>query len=118
MTIRFAAAWGRTTPAMVGVLCCSAPLSAANDNRRADATPRRWIQHRTAAEATANGRLLTEALHHFARHGLAAAARARAEAETAAAAGDDASRDRWIAICHQLDRRMADACLRNLKRQG
>lgn len=122
MTIRFAAAKGGTTPAIVRALCPSAPLSAANDNRRAfprslrpDETDR---AARIAYAAAADGDLLAETLRHFARHGLAAAAQARSEAEAASASGDRAARDRWIAICRQLDRRMADACARKLMRKA
>lgn len=120
MTIRFAAAWGGTTPAIVRALCPSAPLSAANDNRRAfprSLRPDETDRAARIAYAAIDGDLLTETLRHFARHGLAAAAQARSEAEAASASGDRAARDRWIAICRQLDRRMADACARKLMRK-
>ena len=114
MTIRFAAAWGGTTPAIVRALCPSAPLSAANDNRGAG---RRalfaFAPTPPAADAVTEGQLLADTLRHFARHGLAAATQARAQAEVADAAGDSTGRDHWIAICRQLDRRMGDACARS-----
>lgn len=116
MTIRFAAAWGGTTPVIVKALCPSAPLSAANDN--AGGT-RLSLRRRVRGAVQGNGYttdpdLLADTLRHFARHGLAAAAQARTQAEAAQAGGDQANCDRWIAICRQLDRRMADACARRL----
>lgn len=121
MTIRFAAARGGITPVIIRALCPSAPLSAANDNGGllfpARSKAARGRAARTAYAAIDN-ELLAETLRHFARHGLAAAAQARKEAEKAAAAGNRKARDRWIAICRQLDRRMAEACARKLLQQG
>ena len=117
MTIRFADAWGGATPAISRALCPSAPLGASNDNRRAIALVVGG-RSQPAASPTSDERLLAETLRHFARHGLAAAAKARSEAEKAAAVGDRAARDRWVAICRQLDRRMAEACMRAFSPQG
>ncbi|SFG34704.1 hypothetical protein SAMN05518801_11832 [Novosphingobium sp. CF614] len=117
MTIRFAAAWGGTTPAIVRALCPSAPLGAVNDNRRAVRLAVCTADRDRAMPliaSSADEQLLVETLRHFARFGLAAAAKARAEAEAAESAGNSAGRDRWIAICRQLDRQMADACTREL----
>ena len=92
-------------------LCPSAPLSAVNDNRRENL--RRVVAAYTAPQgqpqAANDQRLLIEALRHFARHGISAAAQARANAEAARAVADDEACQWWISICRQLDRRMADA---------
>ncbi|MEJ2410142.1 MAG: hypothetical protein P8Y48_12615 [Novosphingobium sp.] len=111
MTIRFAAAWGGTTPAIMRALCPSAPLGAVNDNHRM-LTVRRIARRpaRVIAPVESDGEILTAALRHFGRYGFAAAAKARSEAVVAHAAGDHQGRDRWIAICRQLDRRMASSC--------
>lgn len=98
MTIRFAAAQRGDCEIVARILAASVPLRAANDN----------------AWNLARDRVVQGALRHFARHGLAAAAQARTQAEAAQAGGDQANCDRWIAICRQLDRRMADACARRL----
>ena len=119
MTIRFAAAWGGATPAIMRALCPSAPLGAVNDNQRSLSlcrNNRRPVQALT--EVDGDGRALTEALRHFARHGFAAAVIARTKAMEADAAGDGASRDRWLAICRQLDRRMAESCAQALFERG
>ena len=121
MTIRFAAAWGGRSPAIVRALCPSAPLSAANDNRHENL--RRVVAAYTAPSvppqpAANDERLLTEALRHFARHGISAAVRARANAEAARAADDDEACQWWISICRQLDRRMAEAFARKIAQRG
>lgn len=125
MTIRFAAAWGGKSPAIVRALCPSAPLSAVNDNHH---RPRGHLAAAVVAayapscshpqEAANDQRLLAEALRHFARHGLSAAAHARANAEAARASGDDETCRWWISICRQLDRRMADALANRIARRG
>lgn len=118
MTIRFAPAWGGKNLSIRRALCRSAPLSAVNDNCLAAASPA--IASKAAAAYSApNGPsatspaqdhgLLTEALRHFASHGLSAAAHACALAEAAHAIGDEDTRSRWIAICRHFDRRMAEA---------
>lgn len=94
MTIRFAAANRGFFNAFVEhVLVASVPLRAANDN----------------VHGTSNDRLLKAALRHFAEHGLCAAEQARENAERAFFAGDRPTYRWWLAICHTLDRRMADA---------
>lgn len=94
MTIRFAAANRGPFNAFVDpMFVASAPLRAANDN----------------VQGTSNDRLLRAALRHFAEHGLCAAEQARENAERAFFAGDRPSYRWWLAICHTLDRRMADA---------
>lgn len=118
MTIRFAAAWGGITPAISRALCPSAPLGASNDNRRPVRLACSRKEAQPLAELSPDERLLADALRHFARHGLAAAAKARSEAVAAARAGDHERRDRWLAICRQLDRRMAEDCRRGFSRLG
>lgn len=51
--------------------------------------------------------MLHAALHHFARHGLAAASLARKQAEQAFFANDRQGYRWWLEICRTLDRRMA-----------
>lgn len=123
MTIRFAAAWGGKSPAIVRALCPSASLSAANDNHRE--TLRRVVaacaapgERKSSSKVAGDHRLLAEALRHFARHGISAAACAGANAEAAHAADDEEGCQWWIAICRQLDRRMADSFARRLARRG
>ena len=85
MTIRFAAAWGGATPAITRALCPSAPLGAANDNRRTMALhDAACARTRIRATPQHDPHLLSEALRHFGRFGLGAAAQARSEAEQAA----------------------------------
>lgn len=93
MTIRFAGARAQATSVIAAWRCISAPLCAVNDNT--------W---EPLAET-----LVGAALRHFARHGLAAAEHAAANAATALCAGDRDSGLTWLAVCRQLDRRMADA---------
>lgn len=92
MTIRFAGAHAGGRSPLRAWRCLSVPLCAANDN----------IADRT------DQTVLVAALHHFVRHGLAAAERAAAFAIEARDAGDDGQCRHWLAVCRQLDRRMAD----------
>jgi hypothetical protein len=130
MTIRFAAAWGGRSPVIMRALCPSAPLGAVNDNRResygADAARRARAAYSNPhgpgsqgpaplpMQAANDQLLLAEALRHFARHGLSAAAHARANAKAARAADDEEGYRWWISICRQLDRRMAEALDRGI----
>ncbi|GGB95875.1 hypothetical protein GCM10011494_12940 [Novosphingobium endophyticum] len=110
-------------------LCRSAPLGAVNDNRRegqsSDAAKRAMAAYANPQaplplpmQAANDQLLLAEALRHFARHGLSAAAHARAKAEAARAADDDEGCTWWLSICRQLDRRMADAFARKIASRG
>lgn len=54
--------------------------------------------------------LLAAALRLFAAHGLSAALRACEAAEIAAAGGDSAGAEWWIAVCAMLDGPLARAC--------
>lgn len=115
MTIRFAAAWGGSTSVIVRPITISVPLSAVNDNPVIAGVPARLTRsHRKRTDLSRDGRVLTDALRHFAVYGLSAASSARSHAVAAQSIGDEASRDHWLAICRKLDRRMADACERNL----
>ncbi|MAC59807.1 MAG: hypothetical protein CMH85_16385 [Novosphingobium sp.] len=119
MTIRFAAAWGGATPAITRALCPSAPLGAANDNRRTMALhDAACARTRIRATPQHDPHLLSEALRHFGRFGLGAAAQARSEAEQADRRGDREAREHWLAICRHLDRRMATACACAFSREG
>ncbi|EJL28574.1 hypothetical protein [Novosphingobium sp. AP12] len=112
MTIRFAAAWGGTTPVLSRSLCLGAPLGASNDN---PLSARRLALHAvpSAPEAELDAGLAA-ALMHFARHGLSAATQARDEALAAHASGDVEASVHWLDICRRLDRRMARAAERRL----
>lgn len=92
MTIRFAAAHPGGKSPLGAWRCRSASLCAANDNSR----------------TLADQDILVAALRHFARHGLAAAERAGASALAAGTGGDRKACLHWLAVCRQLDRRMAD----------
>jgi hypothetical protein len=72
---------------------------AANDNAELGGAPR-------AATASFDP-LLTEALKHFAVHGLAAAEAAVDLAAEAGARGDGNAKDLWLAITQMFDRRLA-----------
>ena len=74
------------------------PLGAANDN---------------AGPGSAED-LLRPTLRHFAQYGLNAPRKASENAETAMRAGDFALCRHWLAICCQLDRRLAAAETRRL----
>lgn len=93
MTIRFAPARRSESAVVARIFGSVLPLRAVNDNT-AGMTP---------------DALMSEALRHFARHGLCAAERARESAEAAFFSGDDQGYKQWLAICRLLDRRMADA---------
>ncbi|TCM22261.1 hypothetical protein EDF56_101947 [Novosphingobium sp. PhB165] len=116
MTIRFSAARGGMTPVIKRMRCAWAPLDAANDN-----DPKRRGTFASGpllpSAANQNGhdqRMLTEALRHFAVYGLSAARHARANAEEARLHGDEKACNWWVAICRQLDRRMAEALARKI----
>ncbi|MCX7863701.1 MAG: hypothetical protein N2423_01475 [Novosphingobium sp.] len=72
-------------------------MSACNDNER----------------NVSDDRMLWEALRHFARHGLHAAAQAADSAQAALAAGDQQGFAWWLAICRKLDRRMSETLARH-----
>lgn len=57
--------------------------------------------------------LLTEALRHFAAHGLASAEAALTEAEDARTRGDAQAQDRWLAVTALFDRQLAARAQRN-----
>jgi len=95
MTIRFAAARDRNKIRQVISLSrpgTPVPLSA-NDN---------------GYEAANDDAALTEALKHFATHGVSAARRASDKAMTAHKSGDSEEFDWWLSVCRVLDRRLAD----------
>jgi threonine dehydratase len=58
--------------------------------------------------ARLDNKTLIAALRHFARHGLAAAEHAGARALSALRERDRDSCQHWLAVCRQLDRRLAD----------
>jgi len=100
---------------IVHPLRVSVLLNAVNDNRPPVGIPVRLTRNnRKRPDLSMDGQILTDALRHFAVHGLSAASSARSHAITAQSMGDEASRDHWLEICRKLDRRMADACARNL----
>ena len=75
------------------IIVASKPLCAANDNTL----------------GVSGDKVLKAALRHFAEHGLCAAEMARKNAERAFFSGDQPGYRWWLAICHTLDKRMADA---------
>ena len=95
MTIRLAAAPLRFNTVITRRIEHKLSLRAANDN----------------AMPAASNRMISEALRHFAAHGLNAAQRAHDNALVANAANDSESFDWWVSICRTLDRRMADSLL-------
>lgn len=103
MTIRFAASSKRHCPVIA--IRFSPPILpfAANDNGLAPTSDRGFTP--------ASDRMIHEALRHFARHGLRAAASARENALIAQAANDSEGFDWWVSICRTLDRRMAESLL-------
>lgn len=118
MTIRFSAARRRTNSAVARALCPRARLDAANDNPRPGAKrPSGLATPQTApAPMPFDLPIVPEALRHFARHGLSAALHARLKAEAAQALGDQVACTRWLAICRQFDRRMAETTARSFDR--
>lgn len=92
MTIRFAGARVDGKSPIRAWRCRSASLCAANDNV---GTP--------LESAT-----LVAALRHFARHGLAAAEHAGASAISARHQSDRDACLHWLAVCRQLDQRLAE----------
>jgi hypothetical protein len=90
-------------------LIAPALARAANDNMRTGAKPAADLPETARFEP-----LLTDALRHFAVHGLAAA---EAAVDLAAEAGgrDDAdARDHWLAVTRMFDRRLAARVVREL----
>ncbi len=80
-------------------LIAPALARAANDNRPEGCA--------AASAATGFDPLLTEALKHFAVHGLASAEAARDLAAEAGARDDADARDHWLAMTRMFDRRLA-----------
>lgn len=74
-----------------------AQRQAANDNR---------VAGRVAFDP-----VLTDALRHFATHGLGAAKAALNEAEHARTAGNDTAEEHWLGITAMFDRRLAAAAI-------
>lgn len=87
-------------------LLAPALARAANDNRRLGADG--------VAEPAPFDPLLTEALRHFAVHGLASAEAAVDAAADAAERGDADGQDHWLAITRMFDRRLAARAGREL----
>ncbi|BBC72532.1 conserved hypothetical protein [Altererythrobacter sp. B11] len=107
MTIRFAAPPSacrtRMSPRNARA-ACGVP---ANDNAAGARSLRRAREGKPQAGAMPRDVMLHAALHHFARHGLAAARSAHTQAVAAFAAGRQEEYQWWREICRALDRRMA-----------
>ncbi len=86
-------------------LIAPALARAANDN---------GMPRREAAAAARFDPLLTEALRHFAVHGLAAAEAAVDLAAEASSRDDADARDHWLAVTRMFDRRLAAHSAREL----
>lgn len=95
MSLRFAASRSGNDAILARALTCVLPESVANDNGR------------PLGDIMGNPQMLRATLLHFARHGLSAADQARLEAERARLEGREDDCRHWIAVCRQLDRRMA-----------
>lgn len=95
MSLRFAARRNGNDALVARILAPAFPRSAANENGRA------------IGDLMSDPAVLRATLLHFARHGLGAADLARTQAEAARAKGDDSTFRHWLAVCRQLDRRMA-----------
>jgi hypothetical protein len=95
MPLHFAASRTGNDAILARIFERRVPARASNDNGRA------------IGDLMADPQVMRETLLHFARFGLGAAASARNEAASAFEAGNDDEGRRWLAICRQLDRRMA-----------
>jgi hypothetical protein len=96
MSLRFAASRQGNDAILARALTCVLPDSVANDNGR------------PLGDIMGNPQMLRATLLHFARHGLSAADQARIEAERARLEEREDDFRHWIAVCRQLDRRMAN----------
>lgn len=92
MTIRFAGARVDGKSPIGAWRCHSAPMCAANEN----------------SGSHLDDETLVAALRHFARHGLAAAEHAGARALSASNQRDRDECLHWLAVCRQLDQRLAE----------
>jgi len=96
MSLRFAPSRNRRHTIVGRILTPLRHQRAANDNGR------------LIGELMSDPSVLRETLLHFARHGLAAAEMARSQAEAALHRDDETTCRHWLAVCRQLDRRMAE----------
>lgn len=95
MALTFAASRTGNDAILARIFTRRAVSRGANDNGRA------------IGDLMSDPQVLRDTLLHFARHGMGAAAVARREAAEAFDAGNDTIGRQWLAICRQLDRRMA-----------
>ena len=95
MSLHFAASRTGNDALLARALTYTPPRRSANDNGR------------PLGELMAEQQVLRTALLHFAKFGLRAADTAREQAETARRLGDDDGFRHWLAVCRQLDRRLA-----------
>ena len=95
MSLRFAARRNGNDAFVARILTPAFPRGAANENGRA------------IGDLMGDPDVLRATLLHFARHGLASAEIARRQAEVSRAKGDDTTFRHWLAVCRQLDRRLA-----------
>lgn len=95
MPLHFAASRIGHDAILARALSCPRPVRAANDNGR------------PLGDIMAKPEVLRATLLHFAKHGLAAADQARCYAEAAQRSGEEEAYRHWLAICRQLDRRLA-----------
>jgi len=96
MTIRFATASSGYSSVIARAVCAPVMYRPANDNLRSQS----------------DDSALWEALRHFARHGLHAAARAAEAAEAALEAGDRESFEWWLEVCRKIDRPLSETLAR------
>ena len=95
MPLRFAPSRIRTKTSISRFFGTDRARRPANDNAR----PIGDMMH--------DPQILRATLLHFARHGLASAEVARSQAEASILRGDETTCRHWLAVCRQLDRRMA-----------
>jgi hypothetical protein len=95
MPLHFAASRSGQDAILARIFGHRVEVQAANDNGR------------PMGELMGDPQVLRATLLHFARYGLSAADAARDEAVAAFGANDEDAGRRWLAICRQLDRRMA-----------
>lgn len=95
MPLHFAASRTGNDAILARIFERKGPSRPANDNGR------------LIGDLMSDPKVLRDTLLHFARYGMAAAQAAREEAVAAFELDDEAEGRRWLAICRQLDKRLA-----------
>ncbi|MFM5929531.1 MAG: hypothetical protein ACKOPQ_01335 [Novosphingobium sp.] len=95
MSLRFAPSRNANDAILARIFARKGPARPVNDN----GIP--------IGDLMADPQIMRETLMHLAQFGMGAAPQARSRALSAFDAGDETEGRRWLAICRQLDRRMA-----------